>query len=113
MVLLKSWSIPFDVVRLDQQFLNRYMFLNMDNSPRYGTIIWNVKRSEKLLLANYEIITEMVKDCGIGLIALSDRIDQPAIQELLRISLPGIMGKQQPNNPVWQTLSDKWCRISS
>ena len=69
MVLLKSWSIPFDVVRLDQQFLNRYMFLNMDNSPRYGTIIWNVNRSEKLLSANYEIITGIVRDYGIGLIA--------------------------------------------
>ena len=107
MVLLKSWSIPFDVVRLDQQFLNRYMFLNMDNSPRYGTIIWNVKRSEKLLLANYEIITEMVKDCGIGLIALSDRIDQPAIQELLGIDY---RGSWESNDPI--TLYGKHYLIS-
>ena len=28
-VLLKSWGIPFDVIRLDQQFLDRYMFLDM------------------------------------------------------------------------------------
>lgn len=38
-VLLKSWSIPFDIIRLDQQFLDRYMFLDMYGKPKYGAII--------------------------------------------------------------------------
>ena len=89
MVLLKSWSIPFDVIRLDQQFLDRYMFLNMDGSPMYGTIIWDVNKSDKLLHPDYSIIQEMVQDYGIGLIALSDRIFPSEIQSLLGLKYNG------------------------
>lgn len=88
-VLLKSWGIPFDVVRLDQQFLDRYMFLDMKDRPRYGTIIWDVNQTDKLLHPDYSIVTEMVKDYGIGLIALSDRISQPEIQSLLGLKYVG------------------------
>jgi hypothetical protein len=38
--LLKSWGLPFDIMRLDQQLLDRYHLLERDGSPRYGTIIW-------------------------------------------------------------------------
>jgi len=88
-ILLKSWGIPFDVVRLDQQFLDRYMFLDMNNNPRYGTIIWDVNQSEKLLHPDYSIVTEMVEKYGIGLIALSDRIAQPEIQSILGLKYKG------------------------
>jgi hypothetical protein len=88
-VLLKSWGIPFDVIRLDQQYLDRYMFLDMQGRPRYGTIIWDVNASKKLLPADYAIVTEMVTGHGIGLIALSDRISQPEIQALLGVKYVG------------------------
>ncbi|OFX36627.1 MAG: hypothetical protein A2X03_06615 [Bacteroidetes bacterium GWA2_40_15] len=88
-ILLKSWGIPFDIVRLDQQFLDRYMFLNISGKPRYGTIIWDVNKTDKLLHPDYSIIPEMVKDFGIGLIALSDRISQPEIQALLGLKYTG------------------------
>jgi hypothetical protein len=88
-ILLKSWGIPFDIVRLDQQFLDRYMFLDMKNSPRYGTIIWDVNQSDKLLHPDYSIITDMVENYGIGFIALSDRISQPEIQSLLGLKYIG------------------------
>ncbi len=87
--LLKSWSIPFDVIRLDQQFLDRYMFLDMYNNLKYGTIIWDVNQSDKLLNPDYSIITEMVKDYHMGLIALSNRIAQPEIQNLLGLKYIG------------------------
>jgi len=83
MVLLKSWGIPFDVVRLDQQFLDPNMFMGMDGRPKYGTIIWDVNQSEDLLHPDYSIVKRMVEEEGIGLIALSDRISQPGIQDLL------------------------------
>ena len=89
MILLKSWGIPFDVVRLDQQFLDRHMFLDMDGNPIYGTIIWNVNQSDKLLHPDYSIIQEMVEDQGIGLIALSDRISQAEIQSVLGLKYVG------------------------
>ena len=89
MILLKSWGIPFDVVRLDQQFLNRHMFLNMDGKPMYGTIIWDVNKSNKLLHPDYSIIQKMVQSYGIGLIALSDRIFPSEIQSLLGLKYNG------------------------
>ncbi len=88
-VLLKSWGIPFDIVRLDQQILDRYMFLDMNNNPRYGTIIWDVNRSEKILNQDYSIVPGIVKEYGVGLIALSDRIEQAEIQSLLGLKYTG------------------------
>jgi hypothetical protein len=38
--LLKTWGLPFDIVRLDQQALDAYHLLDRDGHPRYGTIIW-------------------------------------------------------------------------
>jgi len=89
MVLLKSWVIPFDIIRLDQQFLDRNIFLDMYDHPKYGTIIWDVNDSGNLLHPDYSIITEMVQDYGISLIALSDRIAQPEIQSLLGLKYIG------------------------
>jgi len=89
MVLLKSWAIPFDVIRLDQQFLDRYMFLDIHGNPKYGTIIWDVNQSNKLLHPDYSIIKEMVQDYGIGIIALSDRIFPPEIQSVLGLKCAG------------------------
>ena len=73
-ILLKSWGIPFDVVRLDEQLLDRYLFLDMYNKPKYGTIIWDVNQTDKLMVQDYSIVPEIVKEFGIGLIAISDRI---------------------------------------
>jgi hypothetical protein len=88
-MLLKAWAIPFDIVRLDQQWLDRYMFLDMHGRPKYGTIIWDVNKSEKVLPQDFSIIAEMVKDYGIGIIAISDRISQPAVQDLLGLKYKG------------------------
>lgn len=89
MVLLKSWAVPFDIIRLDQQFLDRNMFLDMHGHPKYGAILWNVNKSENLLHPDYTIIEEMVEEFGIGLIALSDRVSQPEIQRLLGLEYIG------------------------
>jgi hypothetical protein len=88
-VLLKSWGIPFDIIRLDQQILDRYMFLDMHNKPKYGTILWDVNTSDKILQQDYTIITEMIRDYGIGMIAISDRISQEEIQNLLGLKYKG------------------------
>lgn len=89
MILLKSWGIPFDVVRLDQQFLDRNMFLGPDGKPIYGTIIWDVNESKKLLHPDYNIVKDMVMNYGIGLIALSDRIQPSEIQSILGLKYIG------------------------
>jgi hypothetical protein len=88
-ILLKSWGIPFDVLRLDQQLLDRYMFLDMNGNTRYGTIFWDVNQTDKLLHQDYSIVSEMVNEFGIGLIALSDRISQTEIQAILGLRFVG------------------------
>ncbi|UCE08566.1 MAG: hypothetical protein JSW07_11300, partial [bacterium] len=89
MILLKSWGIPFDVIRLDQQFLDRNMFLGPDGRLLYGTIIWDVNHTDKLLHPDYGIITDMVINHGIGFIALSNRIQPQEIQSVLGIRYIG------------------------
>lgn len=122
-VLLKSWGIPFDIIRLDQQFLDRYLFLDIYGKPRYGTIIWDVNESQSLFAPDFSIITDVVKEHGIGLIALSDRISQPEIQSLLGIKY---LGSWQSNskmevagthfltrglNPVFELDEEMWVQI--
>lgn len=97
-ILLKSWGIPFDVVRLDQQLLDRYLFLDMYNKPKYGTIIWDVNQTDKLMFQDYSIVPEMVKEFGIGLIAISDRISQPEIQAVLGLKYTGSWESNAPLN---------------
>ena len=88
-LLLKSWAIPFDIVRLDQQILNRYMFLDMEGNPKYGTIIWDVNTSDKVINNDYSIINEMIIQYGMSMIAIADRIKQSEIQRLLGIQYIG------------------------
>ncbi len=122
-VLLKSWSIPFDIIRLDQQFLDPYLFLNMEGNPKYGTIIWDVNESQSLFAPNFSVITEVVEKHGIGLIALSDRISQPEIQSLLGIKYIGswqsntkmeVTGSHfltQGLNPVFKMDEEMWVHV--
>ncbi len=88
-LLLKSWAIPFDIVRLDQQILNRYMFLDMEGNPKYGTIIWDANTSDKVINSDYSIINEMIVQNGMSMIAVADRIKQSEIQRLLGIQYIG------------------------
>lgn len=95
-VLLKSWGIPFDIIRLDQQIIDRYMFLDMHDDPIYGTIIWDVNESINLMPSDISVITEMVAAYGTGLIAIADRIIQPPIQMLLGLKY---IGGWESNDP--------------
>jgi hypothetical protein len=76
--LLKSWGLPFDVMRLDQQLLDRYHLLDRDGRPRYGTIIWNapeIKGRDISLLAD-------LNAQGVSVVILGDTIKTPEIARL-------------------------------
>jgi hypothetical protein len=89
MIMLKAWGIPFDVFRLDQQFLDRSLFIDANGNPRYGTIIWNVNHTGKLLHPDMDIVANLVEKEGVGLIALSDRIWPTEIQTVLGLEYQG------------------------
>ncbi len=94
-ILLKSWCIPFDIYRLDQQFLDINMFIGPDDRPRYGCIIWAVNESDQLLHPDYHIMTRIMNDYQLGFIATGNRISQPEIQSLLGIEYQGEWRKDQ------------------
>ncbi|MEW5978449.1 MAG: hypothetical protein AB1898_21855 [Acidobacteriota bacterium] len=84
-ILLKSWGVPFDIVRLDQERLSLNHFLDMSRQPRYGAILWDADPESSILKQNYDVLTEAVQGHHISLIAIADRIKEPAIQSLLGI----------------------------
>src|SRR5712692_6179779 len=76
--LLKTWGLPFDVMRLDQELLDRYHLLERDGSPRYGTIIWDaagLKDRDVSLLAD-------LNAQGVSVVILGDTIKQPEVARL-------------------------------
>ena len=76
--LLKTWGVPFDILRLDQERFDRYYLLDREGSPRYGTIIWDadagaVKQKDVALLLN------LVNEYGLSLVVLGDTVAAPEI----------------------------------
>jgi len=92
-IMLKSWGIPFDIIRLDQEFMDINRFLGPDGKPEVGCIIWDADigpgGSDKLQPQRLEVLREAVADYGISLIALADRIKDPILQELLGLKYIG------------------------
>jgi len=88
-IMLKSWGIPFEIIRLDQEFMDINRFIGPDGKPSVGCIIWDADQRSELQPQRYEVLQEAVKDYGISLIALADRIKEPVIQELLGVKYIG------------------------
>jgi hypothetical protein len=69
------------VLRLDQQRLDRYHLLDRDGRPRYGTIIWGAGPAE-LHGKGLEVLEDLIKKDGLGLVVLGDSIVAPEISSL-------------------------------
>ena len=78
--LLKAWGLPFDILRLDQQRLDRYHLLDRDGRPRYGTILWNTG-SAKLADEDLEVLHGLVEQ-GAGLVVMADAVATPRLAAL-------------------------------
>jgi len=91
-IMFKNCGIPFDIVRLDQEFMDINRFVGPDDKPRVGCILWDVDTTAELQPQRYEVIRQAVNDYGISLIALGDRIKQPIIQEVLGLKYIGTWG---------------------
>lgn len=78
---LKTWGLPFDILRLDQQRIDRYHLLDRDGEPRYGTIIWSAGPGE-LKGKGADLVPVLVKEHGVGLVILGDSAPAPEISSL-------------------------------
>ena len=72
--LLKTWGLPFDILRRDQQTMDRYHLLQRDGSPRYGTIIWDAPADSKG--RDLSLLAELNQQ-GVSVVVLGDTIKNP------------------------------------
>jgi hypothetical protein len=86
--LLKNWGVPFDIVRLDQQRLDRNTFLGIDGRPLYGAVLWDADPTE-FPDQNLKWLADAVEKWNIGLVALSNRIHHPILESLLGVRYRG------------------------
>jgi hypothetical protein len=85
--LLKLWSIPFDVLRLDLNTLNTSLFLDTSGKAKYGVILWNCNPEVfPTGSRNWTVLTTAVKTYGISLISLANTFGDPTLENLLGIN---------------------------
>ncbi len=76
--LLKTWGLPFDILRLDQQRLDAYHLLDREGRPRYGTVVWDAGPMKGKDIA-------LVQDLGargVSFVLLGDAVAAPEIAQL-------------------------------
>jgi len=100
--LLKLWSIPFDILRLDTNVLSISQFVDAGGKPKYGVIIWNC--NQEMFASgtqDWGVLETAVVTYGISLIALANTIHEPRIRELL-----GINFIDRSNWNCWYRITD-------
>ena len=82
--LLKAWSVPFDILRLDQQRLDASYLFDRSGNVRYGAVIWLADSSS---YADQDLASlEQATDAGTGLIVINSRSLDPVLNRLLGLS---------------------------
>ena len=76
--LLKTWGLPFDILRLDQERFDRYYLLDREGRPRYGTIIWDAEAGA-VNPRTWPCCRTLVNDHGVGLVVLGDTVAAPDV----------------------------------
>jgi hypothetical protein len=79
--LLKAWSVPFDILRLDQQHLDASYLFHRSGGIRYGAVIWlaDPPSYSEQDLSSLEEATR----AGTGLIVVDSRFLDPSLNKLL------------------------------
>jgi hypothetical protein len=79
--LLKAWSIPFDIFRLDQQHLDASYLFDRSGNVRYGVVIWlaDLPSYENQNLSSLEEAAHR----GTSLLAIRSRFLDPTLERLL------------------------------
>ncbi len=76
--LLKTWGVPFDILRLDQERFDRYYLLDREGRPRYGTIIWDAD-PDSVVQKDMALLSSLINEHGLGLVVLGDAIAAPDV----------------------------------
>lgn len=81
--LLKAWSVPFDILRLDQQHLDATYLFRRSGGIRYGTVIWLADPSS-YGEQNIASLGEATRG-GTGLIVVKSRFVDSTLGQLLSL----------------------------
>ncbi len=79
--LLKAWSVPFDILRLDQQHLDGSYLFDRSGEVRYGVVIW-VADSATYAGQNLASLEEAAQ-AGTSLLVARSRFLDPTLERLL------------------------------
>lgn len=82
--LLTAWSVPYDILRLDEQPLQINRFLDGLGQKYYGCVIW-MADPEILGEKNYDVLTTVVREYGTSLLVLSNRLRTPVLEQLIGV----------------------------
>src|SRR2546425_3303750 len=79
--LLKAWSIPFDILRLDHQHLDATYLFRRSGGIRYGAVVWLADPSSygEQDIGSLEAATR----AGIGLVVIDSRALDSTLGKLL------------------------------
>ena len=79
--LLKAWSVPFDILRLDQQHLDSSYLFRRSGGIRYGAVIW---LADPASYGEQDIASlEEATRAGTSLIVVDSRFLDPTLDKLL------------------------------
>ena len=79
--LLKAWSVPFDILRLDQQTLGSGYLFERSGRPRYGAVVW-LADADAYANKNLARLVEASQG-GTSLLVIGSRFLDPALERLL------------------------------
>lgn len=89
-VLLKSWGIPFDILRTDSEQFNLERILGWDGKPRYGCILVAPGKDDfSLDRTSARFLEAAVAKHGISLIVLNTGLSEESIAGLCGLSYQG------------------------
>ena len=79
--LLKAWSIPFEIFRLDQQHLDDSYLFDREGKIRYGVVVWLADSSS---YSNQNLTSlQLAVQAGTSLIVAKSRFLDPALEQIL------------------------------
>jgi hypothetical protein len=79
--LLKAWSVPFEILRLDQQTLGAPRLFERTGRVRYGAILWLADSSS--YAAKNVALLEDAAQRGTSVLVLNSRCLDPALERVL------------------------------
>ena len=83
--LLKAWSVPFDILRLDQQHLDAIYLFDRSGRIRYGVVIWLADLSD---YSKHNLVSlEQAVHAGTSLLVVRSRFLDPALEHILGLKL--------------------------